>query len=351
LIAPGPTDLRSLFTLFLLYDPTTGIEGLVKRVDLTGFEPRIIYHAVLGRNPENAAVCRPHEAYDVYYHLWEALQSEEFQYNVLELILRAFPDRKRVIFVHIPKCAGTDLISKVLHKYPSINNTLTSRTWTTTPQLFEALKEIISGIYCSGALFAYGHVALPWLLDHGILRLQDDCFTIVRAPFDMVLSQVNYILTRIFAARDLGTAPDVQAWLSRLGFDRIPLDVSRAEALNLAKSVLRNEKLTPSNIITKQLGVSHLDPESNAASAINNLVVSNIEITDTIRYDSWSQRKFGHAEATRTNQSDQILTPEDLSPADREYISAITAEDQIVYDTIMKVLESSDSLSIHGGDL
>jgi hypothetical protein len=30
MIAPGLTDLRSLFTLFLLYDQSSGLEGLIK---------------------------------------------------------------------------------------------------------------------------------------------------------------------------------------------------------------------------------------------------------------------------------------------------------------------------------
>ncbi len=351
MIASGPTDLRSLFNLFLLYDQATGIEGLIKRIDLTGFDRRRIYHTVLGRNPENTTLCRTPDEYDANRHFMEALQSPEFQNHIIQLLLRAFPERRRLIFVHIPKCAGTDLISKALGQYPSINNTLTSPTWTTTSTLFEAIKRIVSEIHCSSALFVYGHVGLPWLMSQDLLRLQDDCFTVIRSPFEMVLSQVNYILTRIFAADDVSMTPDVEHWLSILGLQRAPADVSEPEALTLAQSVLRNEALTPSNAICRQLGFSSSDPEPNAASAISNLIMANIEITDTTRYDTWCQNKFGHARATRKNKSDKILRPEDLSPDDRDYIAALTAEDQALYDVIINVLDQSNSLSIHGGDL
>jgi hypothetical protein len=351
LIASGPTDLRRLFNLFLLYDPTTGIEGLINRVDLSGFDRRKVFHAVLGRRPENIMLCRTPDNYNAKGHFSSALHSPEFQGNIIKLLLRAFPDRKRLIFIHIPKCAGTDLISKVVGRYPSINNTLTSDIWTTKSRLFEAIQKIVAEIYNSDTLFVYGHIGLGWLMSQDLLRLQDDCFTVIRNPLEMILSQVNYILMRIFATDALRMAPDVQQWLSILGLQRDTIDASMPKALSLARSVLRNKDLTPSNVMTRQLGVSASGTEPNATSAMNNLILANIEITDTTRYDNWNQNKFGHSRATRMNKSISVLRSEDLSDDDRDYISSITAEDQELYNTILKLLDKSKSLSIRGGNL
>jgi hypothetical protein len=351
MIAPGPTGLRDLFTLFLLYDRESGIEGLVRKVDLTGFDRRKIYHAVLGRRPETNASCRTPDDYLAADHFLEALQSAEFQASVLKLLLRAFPDRKRIIFVHIPKCAGTDLIDKVARKYPSANNTLASHLWTAKPDLFKAISRVVSEIQCFDALFVFGHIKLAWLISQDLVRPFDDCFTIVRDPAEMVLSQVNYVLTRFFAGPPSVAATDVKQWLSMLGIDRVPEDISALARMNLARAILRNKNLCPPNNMCRQLGFSPSGGDPNASSAINNIIASNIEVTDTTRYDTWCQRKFGHSQSTRMNKSNNLFRTEDLSTDDREHILTITAEDQKLYETIVRSLRKSDSLSIRGDDL
>ncbi len=348
MIARGPADLRSLFTLFLLYEQSSGLDGLVQRIDLTGFDRRKIYRSVLGRNPESVELCRTPPDYRADTHFLEALRSREFQKSLIKLLLRAFPERRRIIFIHIPKCAGTDLIAKLAPRYPSINNTLTSEMWTSETDLFTVLKRIVSEAYCSNAVFVYGHIGLSWLISQDLIRGQDDCFTIVRDPVEMVLSHVNYILKRIRAADSL-TAPDARQWTSELGLAGPPAGLSEPEAVDLAGTILRNQKLTPGNITCRQLGAATGEP--NASTAVDNLILSNIEITDTTRYDRWTRKKFGTSRSTRLNRSEAILKAEDLSGADREYIAGITAEDRKLYGHIMSRLGQTDSLSIHGGDL
>ena len=67
----------------------------------------------------------------------------------------------------------------------------------------------MSEIQCSDALFVYGHIKLTWLISQDLVRPFDDCFTIVRDPEEMVLSQVNYVLTRFFARPQSVAAADV----------------------------------------------------------------------------------------------------------------------------------------------
>jgi hypothetical protein len=350
MIAPAPIDLRSLFTLFLLYDPNTGIDGWLKRIDLSGVDRRQVYRSVLGRNPETVALSRTGENYRPAAHLTDTLNSDEFQDGLIKLLLRAFPERRRVIFVHIPKCAGTDLIAKIVNRFPAIDYTLTSDAWNSKPDVFAALHRIVSDIYCSKSLFVYGHMSLPWLMRHDLIRCEDDCFTVLRDPDEMVISQVNYILTRIFAPA--GTSrTDVRQWLSALGIEGPISRPSEAETLALAKSVLWNEDLTPRNVICRQLGVAAGDADATASSAMGHLIMSNIEITETLRYDRWTQQKFGSSQFTRKNKSEAILKPSDLSAGDQEYIASITSEDRKLYDHVVQKLNQAGSLSIRGGAL
>jgi hypothetical protein len=334
----------------LLYNENDGLEGLIRRIDLTGLDRRRIYRAVLGRSPENIALCQTPDGYRPDAHLLEALRCQEFQRELIKLLLRAFPERRRIIFIHLPKCAGTDLISKIVGKCPSINNTLCHELWTDKPHLFAALKRIVSEIYCSSAVFVYGHVGLPWLMRQDLIRHHDDCFTIIRDPDEIVLSHVNYVVTRIFAD-DAVTAPDVQQWLSMLNLKEPPVRPSAQQARDLARSLLWHEEMTRPNTMCRQLGTSPANAEPSATSAINNLIISNIEITDTTRYDRWSQKKFGVTQVTRKNKSEVILTPENLSAKDKEYIARITADDRKLYDCVMHSLNKTESLSIRGGDL
>ena len=50
--------------------------------------------------------------------------SAAFQQEVLTLLLNAFPEKRRLLFVHIPKCAGSDLSHHLMTRYPSIDQRL-----------------------------------------------------------------------------------------------------------------------------------------------------------------------------------------------------------------------------------
>ena len=46
------------------------------------------------------------------------------QPRIVEMILNAHPEKRRLIFVHIPKCAGTDLTANLGTRYPTVHQTL-----------------------------------------------------------------------------------------------------------------------------------------------------------------------------------------------------------------------------------
>jgi hypothetical protein len=85
----APRDPRSLFEVFVTYDPAQGLDELLSRLDVTGIEPRHIYNGILGRRPETLIACRRPEGYNARDHMRGALQSQEFQRKVIALILNA----------------------------------------------------------------------------------------------------------------------------------------------------------------------------------------------------------------------------------------------------------------------
>jgi hypothetical protein len=352
---PGPADVQAVLNLFLLFDPAAGIEELIKHVDLTNFDRRRTYQTVLGRIPENAAVSHTAEDFDAREQFIEALQSREFRQNLVKLIYRAFPRHRRITFLHVPKCAGTDLIRKFDNKYPSINNTLTSEKWIDSTGLFSAIKRIVAEIHCCDTIFVYGHMRLIFLIRQELIRSTDEAFTVLRDPLDMTLSQVNYVVTRLLAAAASpasATWPDLADWLKALDLESVPQKLSAKDQVKLAKRVLRTARLVNSNVICSYLGHQQAPTTvATAESALNNLVMTNLEITDTTRYNAWLEKKFGIASTTRLNKSRHILTRENITGAEREYIMSITEEDRVLYAAVTGLLTGADALSVRGNSL
>jgi len=117
----APRDPRSLFELFATYDPARGLDELLASLDVTGLEPRHIYHSILGRRPETLQATKRPEHYNPRDHMRGALISPEFQRKIIPLILNAYPEKQRLLFIHVPKCAGTDLRIGLSTRYPALD--------------------------------------------------------------------------------------------------------------------------------------------------------------------------------------------------------------------------------------
>ena len=166
--------------------------------------PRQIYQSVHARAPDSLEAALPSANYNATASFIAALSSVEFQHNLAAHFLRAFPEKRRLFFVHIPKTAGVDVATRLISQFPSINTNLLNRILTPkSDELFLAIKHIVLELECSDTVFISGHTHLAtyqsWA-GNGI-RLQDHVFTVVREPMDRIISQVNYVLTRIFSDR------------------------------------------------------------------------------------------------------------------------------------------------------
>src|SRR3974390_1270890 len=140
---PAPRTTRELLELMRFYDRTWGITPLLDRIDFTDVKPLQIYLTVLGRLPESIEMAAPYPRgnYTARENLWDALLSEEFQRGIVIKFLSAFPEKSRLLFVHIPKCAGSDLASHLGERYPHLTQRLSEPEWTSQPKFLDEVKQ------------------------------------------------------------------------------------------------------------------------------------------------------------------------------------------------------------------
>jgi hypothetical protein len=339
----APRNLRQTFELFAALDEDDAIETLLSKVDWSGMTPRQAYLAVLGRLPESAALAMVPQNYVPQEQFRQALASGEFQVLIRENILRSFPEKKRLIFIHIPKCAGTDLVDALAVRYPRVGEHLAFPQWFSGKVLHSYLRDMALQLATSDSILVHGHIPLPWFLERGFTCLDDSYFTVVRHPVDIMISQVNYVLKRFYETPRF-RQPDSREWADFLGLSSFNRDMPRAELIDLGLRILRDPRIVAPNCICTYLGYG------TEASAADLIARFDMEITDIRRYDRWLKERWG-ATTARANTSTSIIDRDSLSPEDRAYAESICKEDMALYRRIMACLDASSGPSIRGSQL
>jgi hypothetical protein len=337
----APRTIRAVANAFLAYRDDLGIDSVIDVFDWADVSPQQVYYAVLGRLPEGREVAVPAPGFYARELFHIALHSEEFQQQIVRLTLEAFRDKRRLIFIHIPKCAGVDLTLRLAERYAHLHEGLTERTWTDRSGLFQFLHAFAKAANNSDAVFFGGHVTLPGVLERGLLRFGDEVFTIVRDPTLRALSSVNYVI-EILRNRHDPMRPDRLDWLERLGYPRTAEWIARESLPDVARRILRDPALLVPNTLCSLLG------DGDAESALDALACSNIEITEVVRYDAWARARWGFQASPRLNPSTPILRPDDLTAQDREALQSLTSEDQTLYRLIRDEMDAKGALSVRG---
>ena len=72
------------------------------------------YWAVLGRRPEKAVAGHVYrDVSEAADHLIEALKCEELAENFFHIFVKNFPEARRIVFIHIPKTAGSEINNRL----------------------------------------------------------------------------------------------------------------------------------------------------------------------------------------------------------------------------------------------
>lgn len=330
-----PRDVRDILRMLAFYESERGLDGVIDRFDLEDVAPwhlnRVL--AIAPGRTQSSEV-------DAAVHLKTLLLSDDFRRLAVRNLLHAFPDKPRLLFVHIPKCAGTDLTRILAARHFTISSGIENPHWFTHDALFLHLRELVLGAEFANSIFLSGHTRLRYCVNQNLIRPGDQIFTVVRDPIDVVISAVNYRLTRL-KADPTGRATDTRLWLRDLGLQQISDDATQSELRAIAKRMLREPRVVEDNVLCLALG------SGDAASALANIVTSDIEITDLRRYEAWLRQRWG-ATSQHSNASMKVLTADTLDVDDRMVIEAKTAQDRILFPELMRALNASGALSITG---
>jgi len=342
---PAPKTSRELFRLFLLYNKEAGVSGLAKRINFTDVKSSQMYLSILQRPPETRNLVRwDDEGYDPSQHFCETLWSDEFQIRILRLLLSSFPEKRRLIHIHIPKSAGSHFFAKMAPIYPCINHVIQVPSLTSKQELMEILAGFASIVEFYDFLMVHGHFSLNYVVQEIGVRFGDEIFTVVRDPVSSAISMANYVVTRLMADPS-GSYADTRQWLDLLGMETFPEGCSSDNVKAVALAALHDDRIAHLNPICHHLG------DGTSESAINNIVINNVEITDTCRYDRWLEGRWDISTGSRINQSLPILNHDDVIPQLSERLSYLCSEDIKVFEAVKSRLDARDAPSIKGHNL
>jgi len=343
-LAAPPATIRDVFELFARYERPGGIAAMLDGIDWQAAAPGHWRKLIVGAQAGSAQASDqdPMTASD---RIAAFLSSPEFANRLLLALPRAYPEKRRLMMVHIPKCAGTDLISRLSPLYPTLSRHVMVLAGEKRADLFRHLHEFVVKASTSDTIFLTGHVPLTdYLPLLNANRTGDRLFTIVRDPIDLVLSGTNFLLRQM-------TSPEVGragARKLRATFGVRPnAPLSADELRALAVKIMRHPEISKGNTLCRFLG-GETAGVGSAKSALDALVRSDIEITDVSRYGDWLRSEWGIVSTERRNATERALDQHGLEPADLAYINDLTAEDRRLYDRIRTVLARDPATSVRG---
>lgn len=342
-----PRTMRELFEFLSYYDSDRGLDDLLGTLDTSGVTPAHVYNIVFNRAPENVELAAPGPDYDARQHFREALLSTEFRHGLLRNFLAAFPEKGRDVFIHVPKCAGTDLIFSLAHQRLPLPKMLEVTGWVSNDEFLAALGGIARAASSYDRIFTYGHMELGEYIDAAGIRPDDRLFTIIRDPLDLMLSQANYAVGRL-RQDPAGRNPDTAETLEYLGINSLQEPLTDRDLKDLAIRCLHNPRITQPNRACLYLGK---EMQTNYSQAMSNIVTHNIEITTTDCYMRWLRERWGITESLRHNQSDKLLTRTEVQRSHAHALKPLIAQDRMLFDVVSWALAQTGKASVTGIEL
>jgi hypothetical protein len=352
---PLPSRPRDLLELFVTLGEQASLPSLNESCDLRQAEPRHMTYVALNRWPNAEELAAQPTPYNPRQHLRALLLGQEFRALLIRRICDAYPERPRLLYVRIPRCAGghfTDMAAPMhpifppeLARWARGDHATFIRAlgvylgrFNLTRTIMLALPKAAPFVQTTAPVVA--DKTLPWSLNPPPRRPSDRLFAIVREPNGLILSQVNAILTGLQTAP---AHPDAASWATRLGALPPPQDTPAWKVLG--RKVLA--ELPLHNPICHALG------DGTAAGALHAVRLSDIEIADLTLYTDWVKYTWDVEPEPATNVSLPLLTLEDLDAAASTALAERTAEDRLFYAPVAAALAQLGDLktAMRGRDL
>jgi hypothetical protein len=340
---PAPRNQRETFNLLMRLSANQPLEEILELIDWRGVSPMQLYQAVLGRLPEALEQAIPPIEYAVQDHFVEMLKSGEFQAGVINSFIRQFPEGRRLIFVHIPKCAGTDLIHNLSRYHPHMAYGHSQREWIAPEDLLMHLARTSIHKCSSPDLLISGHFSLRYALDN-YYRCGDSIFTVIRDPHEIILSHVNYVTNALRNDHPV-SRPDTQWWWAQLDRPVLSPYSDQAEWFKLAIQVLHNTEITKADFMCTMLGDGTLE------GALTTMGLAPLEIVDVTFYSRWLESRWGIATVSRQNAGIPIVHWHTLPKQQRAYVKTLCQQDRMLYDLFRRVSAGRLAASVEGRDL
>jgi hypothetical protein len=343
---PMPRTQAELFRILATYNPRTGWDAFTGSIDFTDVTPRQIYQVVLGRHPVTFQQALGEPNYDAKRHFREALVSREFRSRFLSAFLKAYPANARDVFIHVPKCAGTDLTLSLGCRSVPLPRMLELEGWIDDAAFIEIAAGLARAATGGERLFVYGHMQLGGYVDTAGVRPGDCIFTVLRDPIDQMVSQANYAVGRV-RQDPKGREPDAAEYLHLLDLTQLPDRLSFSALKDLTVKALLDPRITEPNRACFFLGGA----KAEFGAALENFILHDVEVTTTKNYDRWLNERWNIAHSHHHNRSDPILPNQEARRLCGQALAVSSAEDQKLFDLVAWALQQSGSASVTGQTL
>ena len=337
---PLPTTLRQVLDMLVFFRQEVGAEPIFQAFGGESWTVREMFYAIHGRRPDSLDSVLNTADNPAFNIFCETLYSDEFREQHPPRILQAYPEKKRLFFVHIPKSAGSDLASHLTSRFPTLNTRFSNKDWAGNEQFVQALKEFRLESDHSDTVFVTGHNHLALYEDWNVLRFADRVFTVLREPVSQIISQVNYVLTRIFSD-EAPAAPDTRGWRERFGVEASEAEHSPDDLRVLGRRILLNSDVTIRNVITAYIGGGVYE------KAIERIAIHDVELVDLSTYERWCREEWGITHSRRVNESKRYLSLADFS-SDMDHIMAATELDRRLHGDLVRALAVTGTASVKG---
>ena len=268
-----------------------------------------------------------------------------------------FQERQRLLYVRIPRCASQHVRAMTDGKHPVVPLDLGAPAFRDVDLLVRTLGALLGLFGNSRTLVvAQTHIAaflapparrvvgedrLHWELAQPPCRSTDRLFAIIRPPEDILLSQVNALLT----ALRLSPSADEPTHIAAARRDHAPLPQHDHLAAWKQLGRLLLVRLEIGNPICKALG------DGTAETALATCIRTPIELVGLHGYSDWARRAFDAAPPDPIGVSTAVLRHEDLAPPEAAHLADLTSEDRVLYARFAKRCAVEELPYVRGFDL
>jgi len=292
------------------------------RVDVQNI--RYIYLSFLKRHPESIGIARrPFRGLEA--ELRAVTSSPEFKQNFGVHVLDEFPHLQRELFIHVPKTGGNSILSRATHdpRFAVVRSPLGPIS--DIPDWPKYYYDVACRLFSSASqILVHYHLQVQHIIAFRLVRPQDRIYTILREPVSLMMSYLNYVLTRVAASVGDRTPPyGISDMRSAMGFG-VDQKVDEHIEESVFVSILGN--YLPRNPMCGCLGAT------NADAAYDNLYKMGIKVYNIATLEELFQDY--NWEQAHENASHRYVSLEMLSRRALHQLHAMSYEDLLLYEKL-----------------